>query len=160
MALLVYFREPVKGRSVKRVYSRLFAMAREILDVLGVEVVGVEVAKLRLVKRTEIDRKELGPEVIPVKLDRRFRFREKVDLSEYTWKYSDGYVSFFASYNGERAFGTAILNVGIPKRARKPWGDLTINLHNNDKDISGIIPEGKIAEALGKLDFIGAWHFD
>ena len=84
MALILFLKEPIRGRSVERVYSRAFSLARKLLDALGIEVLRVEVAKLRLVKSSDIDKEELDPDVVELKLDRRFRALAGGDMGRGT----------------------------------------------------------------------------
>ena len=156
MTLLLFLKEPIRGRSVKRVYSRAFSLAREVLDALGIEVLRVEVAKLRLVKRSDIDKEELDPDVIGLKLDRRFRFRERVDLSGYTWKYSDSYIDFIGQYKGKEVLVHLRFNIGIPKSIRKLWGDIVIGIHGEPLTIE----KSKIEQKLRGLNFVETWRFD
>ena len=154
MALVLFLKEQIRGRSVKRVYSRAFSLAKRVLDALGIEVLRIEVAKLRLVRETDLDREELDPDVIELKLDRRFRFREGVDLSGYTWKYSDGYVDFIGRYKGKEVLVHLRFNVGIPKSVRKLWGDIVVDLHGDP------LLKSEIEQMLRGLDFVEAWRFD
>ena len=156
MALILFLKEPIRGRSTKRVYSKAFSLAREVLDALDIEVLRVEVAKLRLVKRSDINNEELDPDVIVLKLDRRFRLKERIDLSGYTWKYSDSYIDFIGQYKGKEVLVHLRFNIGIPKSIRKLWGDMVIDIHGEPLAIE----KSEIEWKLKGLDFIEAWRFD
>ena len=163
MALKIFLVKPPKHGDVITVYSNLFTTAREILDALDIEVEEILTAKLRLVRKADIRKKVLHTEVVAVRVDRGFKFTEHPDLSEFSIKYSEGYIDAIVRYRGAEFIGKVWAEAGMPDDIRNVDGDIRINIRNEElgvHNIADVIREEEIFERLKRTRKVLSWEIE
>ena len=161
MTLKVFLASPPKGRDVIKVYRRLFSTSHKILKALDIRVQDVLKARLILVKKADLGKEVLPVTAIEVGVSRVFRIIKYPDLSQFSVKFSEGYIRTIARHNDIEFICTVWAEAGMPDEIRDMDGDIRITVHDEERgidNITDIIPEEVISEKLDSLPNVLSWE--
>ena len=160
MVLKIFLERPPKRGDVVAVYADLFGIAHKVLDALGIEVEEILTAKLRLVRKADIRKKVLPVNTVKVRIDRGFRFIEYPDLSEFSIKFSEGYIDAIVRYHGAEFIGKVWAEAGMPDDIRDADGDIRINLRNEEIGVQCVteIIQEDLLERLNIVEKVLSWE--
>ena len=161
MTLKVFLANSPKGRDVLKVYRRLFSTSHKILKALDIRVQDVLKARLILVKKADLRKKIMPVDGIEIGVSRAFRIIKYPDLSQFSVKFSEGYIRTIARHNDMEFICTVWAIAGMPDETRDIEGDISITVYNKERgidSITDIIPEEVISEKLDSLPDVLSWE--